>query len=78
MGLCACWVNQCCARRFFSLLRELRGQLGMVVTIRPDDNCPFRHVGPIISICEEAGVPHQTLPGPVRAMGTDVFPGGPA
>jgi hypothetical protein len=66
-------------REAFRLLvsQQLREQLNLVVTICPDDNCPFRHVGRVISICEEAGVPHQTLPGPVRA-GIGVPPGGPA
>ena len=47
---------------FKTLLGEqLREQLQTVVTIYPDDNCPFRHVGPVISVCEQAGVRHQTL-----------------
>ncbi len=44
---------------------QLREQLQTVVTIRADDNCLFRHVGPVISVCDEVGVPH--LMGSTRA-----------
>ena len=53
---------------FKSLLSEqLREQLQTVVTIRPDGNCLFRHVGPVMAVCEEVGIPHQTRPGEVPA-----------
>ena len=46
---------------------QLREQLQTVVTIRPDGNCLFRHVGPVIAVCEDVGVPHQTMPRKVPA-----------
>lgn len=47
------------------LVEQLREQLQTIVTIRPDGNCLFRHVGPVITVCEQAGVPHQTQSLPV-------------
>ncbi len=45
---------------FKSLLSDqLREQLRTMVTIRPDTECLFRHVGRVISACDEAGVPHR-------------------
>ena len=38
---------------------QLREHLPTVVTIVPDDDCLFRHVGPVITVCEQAGVPHS-------------------
>lgn len=47
---------------FKSLLNtQLQEQLQTLVTIRPDGNCLFRHVGPVITVCEQAGVPYRTL-----------------
>lgn len=48
-------------------LRDLLGdqvhdQLKTFVTIRPDENCKFRHVGRVISVCDEVGVPHRMVP----------------
>jgi hypothetical protein len=37
-----------------------------MVTIQPDDDCIFRHVGPVISVCEEVGIRHTTQPRPSR------------
>lgn len=63
--------------RFKSLLgRQIREQSQTVVTIRPDDNCPFRYVGSVISVCNEAGVSYQTKPRPV-SIGMELKTGGP-
>ncbi len=43
------------------------------ITIRPHDDCVFRHIGPVIALCEENGIAHSTeasmrrpLPGIIR------------
>ena len=46
------------------LSEQMRDQLRTVVTIRPDGNCLFRHVGPVMTICEEVGISHQMEPRP--------------
>ncbi len=48
---------------FRSLLgNQLREQLQTMVTICPDDNSLFRHLDPVISVCDEVGVPHRMQP----------------
>ncbi len=54
---------------FRSLLGDqIHDRLQTYVTIRPDDNCTYRYIGRIISMCQEVGVPHQMV----------VTPDGPA
>jgi len=49
------------------LSAQMREQLRTLVTIRPDGQCPFRHVGTVISVCQDVGVPHQTQAGQISA-----------
>jgi len=45
---------------FKSVLRDQRLESWKtVVMIRPAENCPYRHIGPVISACDDCGVPHQ-------------------
>ena len=58
------------------LLSQMQIQLRTLVTIQPDANCPFRHVGSVLAVCEEAGVLHhtQTTPAAVSVRGPTAEP----
>ncbi len=50
------------ADAFRSLLGDqLHDQLRTLVTIRPDQDCAYRYVGQVISLCDEMGIPHQMV-----------------
>ena len=50
---------------FRSLLGDqIQDALRTYVTIRPDENCTYRHIGRIISACQEVGIPHQMVATP--------------
>lgn len=53
---------------------QLHEQLRTMVTIRPDNECLFRHVGSVIKACQEVGVPHQMEPRPVTVPAIATFP----
>ena len=47
---------------FRSLLGYQRDEhLPTVVTIRPDEDCVYSHIGRVILVCDDFGIPHQMV-----------------
>ena len=43
---------------------QLEDHVDTMVTIRPDDDCPYRHIQPVIAACETLGVRHHMVSSP--------------
>ena len=60
---------------FKSLLEhQLAEQLKTVVAIRPAADCIYQHIGSVISVCKDFGVPHQ-MEGRLHAHAAIEVPG---
>ena len=48
--------------KFRAMLRDqLTDHAKTMVTIRPDENCLFRHIEQVIQVCDECEIHHQTV-----------------
>ena len=52
------------------LLDQLTDHAKTIVTIRPDDDCLFRHIEQVIQVCNECEIHHQTVPNSETAVPT--------
>jgi hypothetical protein len=51
--------------KFRAMLRDqLTDHAKTMVTIRPDENCLFRHIEQVIQVCDECDIHHQTITNP--------------
>lgn len=51
--------------KFRAMLRDqLTDHAKTMVTIRPDENCLFRHIEQVIQVCDECDIHHQTITHP--------------